>query len=538
MKKKIPGISDPLDFRAVEQQMRVLGGGKETGAGDQTATEAAPVPKVVMSVSLVAGFAWTYLREHYDRFCPTLRNGEPGWSPFHVDMWRLACDPAPLVALAAPRNHAKSTTITFAYVLANILFRIEEYAVIVSDTFEGQTVEHIREFQRELRENDQLRSHFKIKKLRKDVEGDIIIEFNDGGMARIKGLGMEGPVRGLKWRNKRPGLFIIDDAENAELVESKMRRDKSLNWIMKDLIPAGRKGATKVRMVGTILHHDASLAKFCRAKKTWLSRIYRAHKDFNDFSEILWPERWPEEDLRAERQRFLDVNNADGYSQEYLNDPISPIDAYFSSEDVIPLKEEDLTSSGVYYIGWDFAVSTAQRADFSVGTVWKVDDKGRKQVVNVVRGRWKADQILEEMWKMEEDFSPHAHFVEKGVIDNAIGPFLDTQMREKERYMNIVKITRNKDKETFGRPLQAMIRRHDVTFNKAMRLWPEVEDEIRKFPKGHDDIIDALTIVAQGLREMISNAPSPEELAEEEYQGLIRSMMSPAELGANPTTGY
>lgn len=526
-----PGIMDPLAFRGVEKML--IREGKITPP-----TEFIPsIQRPPIDMPTLAGFAWRYLKDHYDQFKPTQRANGPGWSDFHVDMWRMVCSDHPLVAIAAPRNHAKSTSVTFAYGLANILFRCEEYIVIVSDTFEGQAVEHIRDFQRELRENDQLIHDFRVKKLIKDVEGDIIIKFEDGGVGRIKGLGMEGPIRGLKWRNKRPGLFIIDDAENTELVESKSRRDKSRNWIMKDLIPAGRRGKTKVRMVGTIMHHDASLARFCRAD-SWVHKIYKAHKSFNDFSEILWPEMWPEEALRKERQRFIEQNDSDGYSQEYLNDPISPTDAYFNSEDILPIPEEQISSSGVYYIGWDFAVSKDQRADYSVGSVWKVDDRGRKQVVEVIRGRWDGIEIIDKMWSLEETYRPRAHFVEKGVIDKAIGPFLDVYMRENERYMNIVKILRNKDKETFSKPLQAMVHRHDVLFFKGMPMWPQVDEELHRFPKAaHDDIVDSLAIVAQGLRD-ITNAPSAEELKEETFFRKMRPATSPYNQGANRTTGY
>lgn len=91
---------------------------------------------------------------------------------------------------------------------------------------------------------------------------------------------------------------------------------------MKDLIPAGRRGC-KVRMVGTILHHDATLARFCR-DNAWKRAIFRAHKSFDNFSDILWPEQWPEERLRAVRQRFINQNDSDGYSKNTSTIPFPP----------------------------------------------------------------------------------------------------------------------------------------------------------------------------------------------------------------------
>lgn len=484
----------------------------------------------------VVGFTWRYLRRNFDRFTPYIHpeTGMEGFSPFHLDLWRLTCSPDELVAAAAPRGHAKSTAVTLAYGLANVLLRCEEYVVIVSDTFEGQAVEHLRDYARELRENDDLIRDFHVKKLIKNVEGDIIVMFDDGALARVRALGMEGAIRGLRWRSKRPGLFIIDDAENPELVESKLRRDKSRNWIMRDLIPAGRKGC-KVRMVGTILHFDASLARFCKAP-SWKSHVWRAHDSFNDFSNILWPEMWPEERLRKERQRYIDQNDSHGYAQEYLNEPLSPTDAYFRVEDLLPA--EHLDDPGVYYIGWDFAVSKLERSDYTVASIWKVDDRGGKKVLEVARGRWDAREIVDKLLDLERDFRPQAHFVEKGVIDHALAPWIDAEGLKRELYPNLVKLTRSIDKDTFARPLQGMIRKAAVSFNKNMALWLDVEEELRRFLKGgHDDIVDSLAIVAQGLRDIV-NAPSPEERDEEEWFLRFQHPTSPFNNGANRTTGY
>lgn len=528
-------IRDPLDFRGVE---------RELNRGRLVVTAPPPfIERPPLSVELLSGFAWQYLKGHYDRFEATeLSPGRFGWSPFHADLWRLVCSPDDLVAAAAPRGHAKSTSVTLAYGLANLLYRCTDYLVIVSDTFEGQAVEHIRDYARELTENEDLIRDFRIKKLVKNVEGDIIIKFEDGVLCRVKGLGMEGAIRGLKWRGKRPGMFIIDDAENPELVESKLRRDKSRGWLMKDLIPAGRRGC-KVRMVGTILHHDAALARFCKGvdkkDKAWKSKVYKAHKSFNDFSDILWPEMWPEERLKKERQRFLDDNTSDGYSQEYLNDPTGPVDAYFRMEDLMDCDPNDLRAHGDFYAGWDFAVSKEQRADYSTCSIWKVLADRRKVKTAQYRGRLDAKELVELILKVQVDFQPRVQFFERGALEKAIEPFLEDQMRAREVNVNVQKVTRNKDKETFARPLQGLVRRHDLTFDKSIPEWPDVEEEYLRFPRAaHDDIIDSDSIIAQGLSE-ITQAATTEEIEDEDYFNRFRESTDHlASMGRNATTGY
>jgi predicted phage terminase large subunit-like protein len=73
-------------------------------------------------------------------------------------------------------------------------------------------------------------------------------------------------------------------------------------------------------------------------------------------------------------------------------------------------------------------------------------------------------------------------------------------MMRRARYLNLVKIASTKDKETRAKPLQGMLKSRHVRFNKAMGMWPDMEEELRRFPKGgHDDIVDALSIVGQGF---------------------------------------
>lgn len=539
MARGLAGGGGPL-FRAgaVHNPLDSKKAAIELGLGRKASTPPPFITIPWIQADTVSGFIWAFLARHFDRFTPTDKGqGHFGWSKFHEELLDDVCSPQDLVAIAAPREHAKSTIVTLGYGLANLLFRCTDYILLVSDTFEGQAVEHIRDYRRELTENEDLIRNFGIKKLVKDVEGDIIIKFDDGCLTRIKALGMEGAVRGLKWRGKRPGLIIMDDVENPELVESKLRRDKSRNWIMKDLIPAGRRGC-KVRMVGTILHHDAALARFCR-DDMWHHKIYKAHKSFDSFENILWKEQWPEDRLRAVRQRFINQNDSDGYSQEYLNDPVSPVDAYFRDEDLVSATDEALTDPGDYYIGWDFAVSKEERRDYTAYSVWKVDDQRRKIKVDAFRGRLDAKEIVDLMIKVEEDYQPRCQFVERGTIEKSIEPFLNDRMRDSERYINVVKITRNKDKESFARPLQGMVKRHDLTFNKKMKLWNTVQDEYLRFPRAdHDDIIDSDSIIAQGLREIV-NAPSVEDRDDDAFFQRLLSKGNPfQEEGRNATTGY
>ena len=108
--------------------------------------------------------------------------------------------------------------------------------------------------------------------------------------------------------------------ENDEAVLNEERRAKFREWFHNALLPA-ISDTGKIRIVGTILHFDSLLERLMpptsgeRAKftnknalcewsegnefETWKSIKFRAHPDFDDFSELLWPEKFTEQRLRS-----------------------------------------------------------------------------------------------------------------------------------------------------------------------------------------------------------------------------------------------
>ena len=79
-----------------------------------------------MSSEVIAGFVDSCLKKGFD---------QPLEIPaFHKEIWSVCTSKHRFVAIAAPRSFGKSTAITHAYVLANVLFRERTFVVIISDT--------------------------------------------------------------------------------------------------------------------------------------------------------------------------------------------------------------------------------------------------------------------------------------------------------------------------------------------------------------------------------------------------------------------
>ena len=127
----------------------------------------------MLNADIIHGFAGSLLSKKYDGATPTPQ--------FHIELWELFTNKHKCIAAAAPRGHGKSTAITFAYALANVLFREKRFLVIVSDT-EAQAINFISDIKTELKENEDLISLFGIKSLDKDTETSIIVRFDDDAL--------------------------------------------------------------------------------------------------------------------------------------------------------------------------------------------------------------------------------------------------------------------------------------------------------------------------------------------------------------------
>jgi predicted phage terminase large subunit-like protein len=419
---------------------------------------------------------------------------------------------------------------------------------------------------REFRENADLRATFGFKRFVKDNETELIIQWTDGEQTRIAAHGAQQKIRGTNWRNIRPDLIVCDDLENDEAVLNDDRRDKFRKWFLKTLIPIGGKSAD-IRVVGTILHEDSLLARLMpdifedkqiivtplrtttAKKRAWKSALYRAHPDFNDFSEILWPEAWNEERLKLVRQTYIDDHFPEGYAQEYLNNPMANEGAYFQEEDMIPILLEEMDSQTkspeTFYIGVDLAISTESRRAFSVWVVVGVDPQGTLRVREVVRKRVESLEIMDEFFHLHEKYKYKSamreepiFLVEKENIAKALGPVLYRDMEERNQYLSMEMMPPIKDKMLRARSFQARVRANRVEFDHEADWWPAYKHEMITFPRStYKDQVDGSAWVGFHLAD-IQNAPTPQQIAddlyEEEYEDARREWGG----GANRITGY
>ncbi len=505
---------------------------------------------IELNKDLIKGFVGSCLVKGFDGSKPIPK--------VHEEIWDLCCSNKKYVAMALPRGHGKSTAISFAYLLATLLFRQRKFAIIVSDS-EYQAAMFLGQIKQALSENEDIINLFKIKKsptknaveFIKETESDIIVEMEDGHKFRVIAKGSEQKLRGLLWNGSRPDIMILDDMESDEQVLNKERREKFRKWMYGALIPAlSEKGI--IRYVGTILHQDSALenlmpkanAVFTKRDdlKTWAERPvgmwwsvkYAAHN--SDFSKILWPDRWTKDALKELRDDYVARGLPEQYSQEYLNIPVDESTAFFRRNDLNSITPEDKKKRLNYYVAADLAISERERADWSVFTVGGIDENGILQIRNVIRERMDGAEIVETLLALQRTYEPIAFGIEDMQVTKAIGPYLNRAMIERNIFLNVILMKPHKtDKLTRAQSIRARMRAGGVKVDKQADWYATFEDEVLSFPRSrHDDQVDSLAYLGLLLEKMI-DAPTQAEVEEEHYRDELEESGPD---GRDEITGY
>lgn len=483
---------------------------------------------IQLSAEHVGAIASAYLSPRYDQPHPI--------APFHMEGWGLYTSLAPNVAIAAPRKHGKSTAFTDAFMLAALLLRWRRYVVLFSAS-EALAVDHLARTTDQLLTNSDIIRDFHIVDLPTQSQTDIIVRCRDGWMFRILARGSGQKIRGLNWLNMRPDMLLGDDLESEEEVSTKDTRAKFRRWFFrsaKQLLGEG--GLTRVH--GTILHPDSLLCHLT-SSSSWLHRVYRAHESFNDFSHILWPERFGEPELRQIRQEFIDAKDMAGYAAELLNNPQDRDDAYLRREWFLSLSGR--SEFRLHAVGVDLAISKQDAANKTSFVVGGKAISGQISVVDRQAGRWDASEIIDTFFRVQEQHSPEAFFVESGVIWLAIEPVLRAEMLRRDRYLNIVPMKPIKDKAARGRAMQSRMRAGGMDFNKEAPWYAEYEAVLLLFtPEAEaldDDDFDATAWLVLGMESL--REPEPENaMTEDETEWLHEVPSGTYEDGRSEVTGY
>ena len=251
-------------------------------------------------------------------------------------------------------------------------------------------------------------------------------------------------------------------------------------------------------LAGRILSHESA------AEENWDVVLYPAiatqDEPYRKRGESFHPARWPVESLEKIRRLEGERNWAALYQQN----PVPDEGAYFAKEDISWYDYRELKIGELrFYQTWDLAIGQNETNDYTVGLTAGMDAEGDLYLVDLVRGRWRADGIVDQILGRQRAWNPELVGVEKGHIQMSIGPFLERRQREEKVHLNILPLaTGRADKQLRARAIQGRIEQKRVHFPKDLGWAQDLLAEMLRFPAGrHDDQVDALAWMGLMLEE-------------------------------------
>lgn len=399
---------------------------------------------------------------------------------FHGDILRLFYSPSRNIALEAFRGGAKSTLIE-EYVLMEVLFREVHFPIIIGNNY-GMACERLATIKQELTNNDALIDLFGDQRGSTWSEGEIIL----ANGIKIQALGAKQSMRGVKHNNERPDLAVIDDLEDEEMVATEEAIGKTKRWLNGTLRPALNPKTGKMRMLGTPLHPKCLIEQMMDNKEWETRRFPLVYLNEQGVETSAWEDRFPMEYVEKLRQSYAESGNSIEFEQEYM----------CRSEDVAnkPFQERMIkveVSPAIWMptqVMVDPARTTGPKSARTGYAAWAW--MGPKLYVREGYGAYhKPDEIINEMFKLDEEFRPVHIGVEADGLEEFIMQPLRAEQLRRGIVLPIVKMRAPHDKIRFITGLQPFYTAGEVIHTKPL---PHLTDELKRFPAGLKDVPNAL----------------------------------------------
>lgn len=209
-------------------------------------------------------------------------------------------------------------------------------------------------------------------------------------------------------------------------------------------------------------------------------------KAYNDDGSLFFPEKLSQAFLESAKKTMGSYI----FANQYLNE-IIPADRqtfkkeWFKYFDSIPKKKHT-------FVFIDPALSEADTSDFTGVVVVQVDQKGEWFIPYAQRHRLNPTELVEFIFKINEEFKPQVIGFEEIAFQKAILHFFIEEMRRRKVVVPITGIKYPPDKSKQTRILSLVPRFEWGHIHLANGLT-DLELELLQFPRGgHDDLIDAL----------------------------------------------
>ncbi len=456
------------------------------------------------------------------------------------------------IAVAAPRSHAKSTYLSKAFPVHEVVYRKRKYVIIISETptVSKGNMEWIRN---QMKFNEKLRNDFgpllspKDQSNIQDNSESFIAWYQDGArrrqLALVEAASTGQALRGRNWNGSRPDLVILDDLEDARPggnASTPEQRSKLKDWFSQTVIPLGDPKGERTAFVymGTTVHFDALLMDVLHNNPDFESKIFRAiikqpinsdlweqcreiyidrdnpkrKQDAENFfykhkrkmlegAKVLWEEAQPLIKLMKWKWTY----GSKAFNTEYQNNPIDEESMIFKPDTFYYWNEKfpDMEFPHDEYmisLAVDFAMGK-QKGDYSAMAVTaRHKESGAVYVIDSYGKRATPDIFLEDIVDKVLYWQPDVVAAEAQAAQEFFVDILSDKLSEKGYpATRVKKIYQRSRKELRIEAMLPHIENNTFRFSRQHTLL--IEQFERYGQGGHDDCIDALEMSVSASRK-------------------------------------
>ena len=348
---------------------------------------------------------------------------------------------------------------------------------------------------------------------------DVRIEFANvrGDHFVLRLYGAKTGVRGAKELGVRPQLAIIDD-----IISDEDARSETVIASIEDVIHKAVKYALhpkkhKVIWLGTPFNANDPLYKAVESGSYEVACFPVCEKFPCTKEEFRgsWEDRFDYEYVKASYEEALGVGKVDSFYQELMLQIMSDENRIVRDEDIVWFEKNEVLKykhNYNFYITTDFATSEKSSADYSVISVWGINNNGDYLLVDGICKKQLMDKNIDDLFVLASVYKPLGVGIEVSGQQKGFVSWIQSEMVKRNVFFNLV--SSNNNGQPGIRPVADKFARFNLFLPriKTKKLWMPKElkdsawmnefiDEISKasisgFKSKHDDVLDTISMLA------------------------------------------
>lgn len=469
------------------------------------------------------------------------------WAPFaenvHGEIFRRVDNKSNKVCIAAPRGWGK-TSITMALMAKVIMFKQCPFIVYINKS-ETAAIMQTENLKRELITNKTIRAFFGPIRTRAAKEDEIEEQFSKKAWVAYdtfilpRGAGQQ--VRGVLFKNDRPGLIIVDDLEDKKKVLNEELRAELKEWFYADVLECVPQLHMnwKIVYIDTLKHEDALLQHLISSEDWDSTRLESCDDSFKSTA----PHFVPDSVILAKWEAAVRAGQTDTFFQEHRNLPISSKDSAFQADhfryynlpsgrtltnndssvfDAEIQKNQNIETVVIVDPAKTVKIHSAETAIIGIG----IDlVSARLYFRDIVSKKMYPDEIYDEMFGMALRLGAKVIGVEDTSLNEFIRQPIKNEMFKRGTFYELVwlKARGGMKKELRVKELVPYYRNGYIYHNASCSSIKQLEQQLLMFPRSALwDIMDAAAYIIEML-ELGERYFSPKENpadSEAEYREL------------------